>query len=167
MPQKLKRNASKRKLKRNASKKDLKIKKIKDKSKKANNKKKDARSLRKTASSKRLINKILSGIIIDPKPIPKPITKPIIYGHVFSNNCGYCSMMQNDWDKLTDQINDVELKDIGYDHETHINEFNKKYKTTLQNNGFPTIFKLPHKGSNIEYYTGERTCPSMKSWIYG
>lgn len=91
---------------------------------------------------------------------------PVAYGHVYSDQCGHCVNMQNDWDTLCSQVKDIELRDIGVDYDENIIKFNNDYNTELSYEGFPTIFRLSNKGAKPDYYYGERTAPSMKKWLY-
>lgn len=103
------------------------------------------------------------------KPIKrKPITrKPIMYGHVYSTECGHCISMQGDWDKLKAIVGkDIELMDISDDHQGKVDALNANYQTDLKFNGFPTIFKFLRKSAPIEYYQGDRTTDNMKAWLY-
>ena len=78
---------------------------------------------------------------------------PIAYGHVYSNSCGHCVNMQDDWDNLVNDIgNKVELCDIGEDHSNNVRQFNDRYDSTLNFSGFPTVFKLSQKNKPVEYY---------------
>lgn len=91
---------------------------------------------------------------------------PIVYGHIFSSQCIHCIQMQPEWDKLVQQVTDIELRDIGDNYEENILNINKEFNCNLQFNGVPTIYKIMQKGGNVEYYYNERTCEAMKSWLY-
>ena len=91
---------------------------------------------------------------------------PVVYGHVYSDQCGHCVNMQNDWNNLCSQVKDIELRDIGVDYDENIKKFNNDFNTELSYEGFPTIFRLSNKGAKPDYYYGERTAPSMKKWLY-
>jgi len=89
--------------------------------------------------------------------------KPLVFGHVFSTQCGHCSSMQDDWTALCHEMrNKGTLIDIGDDYSNQVLHFNQTYKTNLEYDGFPTIFKFKNK---IEYYNGERTKSKMKKWL--
>lgn len=92
------------------------------------------------------------------KPKEKPLTitsntLPIAYGHVYSDQCGHCINMQSDWDKLKNNIgNKCELYDIGEDHSNQVRKFNSRFHSSLNFDGFPTVFKLQKHGDSINYY---------------
>ena len=153
--QKLKRNFSKKQLKRKSSKNKLKTPKKQQKQPK----KKGDKSLKKKAK-----------------------TLPIAYGHVYSDSCGHCRDMQPDWDQLKSNIGQsVELCDIGDNHSYGVRQFNDRFDSTLNFDGFPTVFKLQNKGNAVEYYddyykkqkdAGKQLSPfrsqeSMRVWILG
>ena len=94
------------------------------------------------------------------------IKKPLAYGHVYSDQCGHCINMQQDWDSMCGEIKDIELRDIGDNYENEVAKVNTEYNTDLKYEGFPTIFKIGKRGTPTEYYYGERTGPSMKQWLY-
>lgn len=78
---------------------------------------------------------------------------PVAYGHVYSNSCGHCVNMQDDWDKLVNDIgNKIELCDMGDDHNNQVRQFNDRFQSTLNFSGFPTVFKLSQKSKPVEYY---------------
>jgi hypothetical protein len=113
---------------------------------------------------------------------------PIAYGHIYSDSCGHCVNMQNDWDNLVNDVgNKVELCDMGDDHSNQVRQFNDRFHSTLNFSGFPTVFKLSQKNKPVEYYddyhkkqnddfenglSTEKPHPfrsreSMKVWILG
>jgi hypothetical protein len=94
--------------------------------------------------------------------------KPIVYGHVFSTECGHCINMNGDWEKLTKEVGkDITLVDISNNHQGKVDAFNTAYQTDLKFEGFPTIFKLSQKNAPVEYFTGDRTTDNMKNnWLY-
>jgi len=112
----------------------------------------------------------------------KAKTLPIAYGHVYSDSCGHCRDMQPDWDQLKSNIGQsVELCDIGDNHSYGVRQFNDRFDSTLNFDGFPTVFKLQNKGNAVEYYddyykkqkeAGKHLSPfrsqeSMRVWILG
>ena len=113
---------------------------------------------------------------------------PIAYGHVFSTSCGHCNDMQPAWDELKQDIgSDIELCDIANDHSDQVRQFNDRFHSTLNIDGFPTVFKLAQQGKPVEYYdsyykkqqdefdqgiTSIKPAPfrskeSMKIWVLG
>ena len=96
----------------------------------------------------------------------------VIVGKIYADWCGYCQMMQNDWDNLKrdlgenkkiEFVDDIEQKNEG----DMVNNVNEKYlkksplKLSLQG-GYPTIFKI--KNGKLSYFNGERTYDAMKKW---
>lgn len=120
----------------------------KSKTPKANNKtpRRKSKSKPKQPKSPKSIAEMSTFSIASPN-------KPIVYGHVFSNSCGHCVDMQPDWDKLVKKIDkDIELFDIGKDHSQRVRQFNDRFDSTLNFDGFPTIFKLNGQSQPVEYY---------------
>jgi hypothetical protein len=101
------------------------------------------------------------------KTVNKRKTKtPIVFGHVYSDQCGHCISMQNEWDKVCGDLKKKHvLHDIGDNYENQISTLNQKYKTNLTYSGFPTIFRIRSVSRPVEYYQGERTREPMKKWI--
>ena len=96
----------------------------------------------------------------------------IIVGKIYAEWCGFCQMMENDWDNLKrnlgknkkiEFVDDIEQKNETVD----VNNVNEKYlkkspvKLSLQG-GYPTIFKI--KNGKLSYFNGERTYDAMKKW---
>jgi hypothetical protein len=95
---------------------------------------------------------------------------PCAYGHVFSTECGHCINMQEDWDKLTKEVQkehkDIELLDISENHQANVDSLNKTFQTDLKFSGFPTIFKIMKKNAPVHYYQGDRSTQDMKKWLF-
>ena len=95
---------------------------------------------------------------------------PCAYGHVFSTECGHCINMQEDWDKLTEEVKKdnkaMELVDISQNHQENVDSLNKTYQTDLKFSGFPTIFKVIKKNTPVHYYQGDRSKQDMKKWLF-
>lgn len=124
-----------------------------------------------------------------PKRLIKTPTRslPLAYGHIFSNTCGHCINMHDDWEGLKNDIGTKsKLCDIGKDHTQGVSRFNQKYNSSLNFEGFPTVFKLQSKGKPVEYYDDYykreedrrkrlsisplkpfRSHESMKTWVLG
>ena len=86
-------------------------------------------------------------------PLVGKSSLPIAYGHVYSDGCGYCRDMQPSWDRLKENIGDkVELCDIGDNHSEGVRQFNDRFHSSLNFEGFPTVFKLKSRGRPVEYY---------------
>lgn len=130
------------------------------KGKKANGKTPKAKTPKNKGKSPRRKSKSKPKQPKSPKSIAEMSTfsvaspnKPIVYGHVFSNSCGHCVDMQPDWDKLVKKIDkDIELFDIGKDHSQQVRQFNDRFNSTLNFDGFPTVFKLNGQSQPVEYY---------------
>jgi thiol-disulfide isomerase/thioredoxin len=91
---------------------------------------------------------------------------PIIVGKVYANWCGHCQILKPEWKKLKRSIpvGRVEFIEIEESESAKRANFEKKIKTTLNVNGYPTIFKI-HKNKQVEYYTGPRTADEMRKWV--
>ena len=97
--------------------------------------------------------------------IKRKQTLPILYGHIFSDQCIHCINMQSAWDRLVNEVKNIELRDINDNYEYNVQNINKEYNCNLAFEGFPTIFKLK-KGGPIEYFAQERTYDNMLTWLY-
>ena len=97
----------------------------------------------------------------------------VIVGKIYADWCGYCQMMQDDWDNLKRDLGENKkiefVDDIEQKNETDsVNDVNENYlkkspiKLSLQG-GYPTIFKI--KNGKISYFNGERTYYPMKRWF--
>ena len=119
---------------------------------------KNKRNVKKTIRKRSRHNK--------PKKNTQTSNIPIIYGHVYSESCGHCIAMDEEWKKLCVEVKDIELKDIGDNYDENVESLNREYQTDLTFEGFPTIFKLMKQGLPIQYYMGERSAKMMKEWLY-
>ena len=112
-------------------------------------------------------------------PVEKVDGPPTLaYGHIYSDQCGFCTTMQPEWDKVTAKYNSIPLHDIHVvmDDENDpvqqkIDEFNRQYslhkgETCLTNKGLPTIFRVrrnvPH---SIDYFQDERNYDAISKWL--
>ena len=97
----------------------------------------------------------------------------VIVGKIYADWCGYCQMMQDDWDNLKRDLGENKkiefVDDIEQKNQTdRVNDVNEKYlkksplKLSLQG-GYPTIFKI--KNGKISYFNGERRYDAMKRWF--
>lgn len=91
---------------------------------------------------------------------------PIIVGKVYANWCGHCQTLKPEWKKLKTIIpkDRVQFIEIEESESAKRSQFEKKIKSTLDVNGYPTIFKI-HTSKPVEYYTGPRTAQEMRRWI--
>ena len=126
---------------------------------------------RKTSRNKKIFRKKNRNTARKKKQLKRKTSKqvsflPIAYGHIFSSQCIHCIQMQPEWDKLVQQVKNIELRDIGDNYEENVLNVNKEFNCNLQFNGVPTIFKIM-QGGIVEYYYKERTCEAMKVWLYG
>jgi thiol-disulfide isomerase/thioredoxin len=97
-----------------------------------------------------------------------------VVGKIYADWCGYCQMMQKDWDNLKRDLakgGSFEIVDIEQKNEADgVNAVNEKYlkksvtKVALQG-GYPTVFKI--KNGKLSYFNGERTYNAMKKWCLG
>lgn len=97
-----------------------------------------------------------------------------VVGKIYADWCGYCQMMQNDWEKLkTDlakggafEFAEIEQKDepdaVDNINKTHFE--GTRTQLALQG-GYPTVFKI--KNGKLSYFNGERTYSAMKKWFLG
>jgi len=96
----------------------------------------------------------------------------VIVGKIYADWCGYCQMMQNDWDNLKRDLGENKkiefVDDIEQKNEADgVNNVNEKYlkkspvKLSLQG-GYPTIFKI--KNGKLSYFNGNRVLEDMKKW---
>lgn len=97
----------------------------------------------------------------------------VVVGKIYADWCGYCQMMQDDWDNLKRDLGENKkiefVDDIEQKNEAdRVNTVNGKYlkksplKLSLQG-GYPTIFKI--KNGKLSYFNGERTYDAMKRWF--
>ena len=98
--------------------------------------------------------------------IKRKQTLPVLYGHIFSDQCIHCINMQSAWDRLINEVKNIELRDINDNYEYQVQNINKEFNCNLTYEGFPTIFKLKKNGGMIEYFAQERTYENMLSWLY-
>ena len=91
----------------------------------------------------------------------------IIVGKVYANWCKYCQLLKPEWAKLKNMIpkDRVQFIEIEESEAAKRAQFERKSKTTLNVNGYPTIFKI-HTNKPVEYYTGPRNAQAMRSWIF-
>lgn len=99
------------------------------------------------------------------------IDSKTVVGKIYADWCGYCQMMQNDWDNLKRDLGEnkkIEFVDIEQKNEGDmVNNVNEKHlkksltKVGLQG-GYPTIFKI--KNGKLSYFNGNRIFEDMKKW---
>ena len=80
--------------------------------------------------------------------IKRKQTLPVLYGHIFSDQCIHCINMQSAWDRLINEVKNIELRDINDNYEYQVQNINKEFNCNLTYEGFPTIFKLKKKWGN-------------------
>lgn len=91
-----------------------------------------------------------------------------LFGRVFSDNCGYCVAMRDEWKKITELSEKPPMKDIGDNYDEEIKRINDQFNTTLTAAGLPTIFRIIEISSNkfeVDYYKSERTAEKILKWV--
>ena len=94
-----------------------------------------------------------------------------VFGHVFSDSCGFCRQMEPEWLKLTELLaetrKNIIIIDIGDNYSENLKKINDNYQVNLEANGLPTIFRISdvNKRNVLEYYKGERTADLMMAWL--
>ena len=102
-----------------------------------------------------------------------------VVGKIYSDNCGHCTIMQPEWDKMKENIknkcttyNIPEPECLEVEINTNLDdldEFNNKnqdflQQTKLEYEYVPTIFVIDEE-HGIKYYEGERSCDKMESFM--
>jgi len=94
---------------------------------------------------------------------------PIVYGYIYSDLCGFCKKMENDWKEVNEQCNNkgITSKNIGKNYDTEVANFNEEHpNANLQYSGFPTIFRLEKEGEPVQYYNNpDRTSSALIRWV--
>lgn len=89
-----------------------------------------------------------------------------IIGLVHAEWCGHCKELKPKWDEMKSKINPsqshIEIKEVEESDTRGISEL-KQNHSSLEINGYPTIFKISPVGK-IEYYQGEREVDSLVKW---
>jgi hypothetical protein len=96
-------------------------------------------------------------------------SKPhIVVGRIYSDSCGFCVAMKDDWEKMKNKIatkKNVEFADIeAQEMDEKLNMLNARdlsEKVAIQG-GFPTLFKI--RDGKVEYYSGKRSADAMYKW---
>ena len=96
-------------------------------------------------------------------------SKPhIVVGRIYSDSCGFCVAMKDDWENMKNKIankKNVEFADIeAQEMDEKLNMLNARdlsEKVVIQG-GFPTLFKI--REGKVEYYAGERSADAMYKW---
>ena len=91
-----------------------------------------------------------------------------LFGRVWSNTCGYCVAMKDEWEKITKLSEKPPMEDIGDNYDEEIKRINDQFNTTLTAKGLPTIFRIIEISSNkfvVEYYKSERTAEKIMKWV--
>ena len=111
----------------------------------------------------------------NPKPKPLKIIQREstvkVFGHVYSDSCGFCKQMEPEWKKMTELLTETRkgiiIIDIGENYTENLKQINDDYKVNLEANGFPTIYRILFVGGRnvLEYYKGERTADLMMTWL--
>lgn len=89
-----------------------------------------------------------------------------IIGLVHAEWCGHCKELKPKWDEMKSKINPsqshIEIKEVKESDTAGISEL-KQNHSSLEINGYPTIFKISPVGK-IEYYQGVREVDSLVKW---
>jgi hypothetical protein len=99
---------------------------------------------------------------------------PLAVGKIFSNNCGHCIAMAQDWTKLENQNSALITKDTNIEAsemDTKLPALKAKYNIDdIKIEGYPTIYKImgpPNGPYTVVLYEGTRTTQAMQNWISG
>jgi Thioredoxin len=105
--------------------------------------------------------------------ISRPIAnKPtIILGKIYSNHCGHCIAMANDWATMKKKLESS--KTVNYEiweiesteEDAKKSAFLQQHGVALASSGYPTIFMIV-QGKQIDY-NGERDAASLEQWARG
>ena len=84
-----------------------------------------------------------------------------IIGKIYANWCGHCKILKPQWKKMKNDLKNhpIEIVEIEVSEIARLEAFKKKHG--VQDNGYPTIFKIMGK---VEYYNGPRDAKSIKTW---
>lgn len=97
--------------------------------------------------------------------------KIVLFGRVFSDTCGFCRAMKDEWAIILGMVEAKEtppMKDIGANWDDEIKSINDQYNTTLEAIGLPTIFRIKEISPNefnVEYYKSERKADMIMKWV--
>lgn len=95
----------------------------------------------------------------------KPI---VILGKIYSNGCGHCTAMANDWNMMKNKLEtsktvQYEIWDIeSAEEDAKKSEFLQKHGVMLTSSGYPTIFMIV-QGKQVDY-NGERDAANLEQW---
>jgi hypothetical protein len=97
-------------------------------------------------------------------------------GKLYSDNCGFCNDMKDEWDVMSKntngkqtknnnivKFNDIEAENMDNDLAA-LNETLSGEKVASPQ-GYPTVFK--HENGKVSYYTGKRLANDMTRWVLG
>jgi hypothetical protein len=92
----------------------------------------------------------------------------MVFGKIYSNGCGHCQAMEEDWKALEQKMHPIKSVNIeSANQHTQIPEFNRQYRTNLSiQSGYPTIFQID-KHKKLRYYNGGRSTQEMSEWLEG
>ena len=103
------------------------------------------------------------------KPNSIAIAKPtVILGKIYSNGCGHCKAMADDWTMMKDKLAtsktvQYEIWDIeSAEEDAKKSEFLQKHGIMLTSSGYPTIFMIV-QGKQVDY-NGDRDAASLEQW---
>lgn len=122
---------------------------------------------RKTLRRKRTKNQRRRTLRRASRPIVQ--NKPtVILGKIYSNGCGHCTAMANDWNMMKNNLESsktvqYEIWDIeSAEEDAKKSEFLQKHGVMLTSSGYPTIFMIV-QGKQVDY-NGERDAANLEQW---
>ena len=99
----------------------------------------------------------------------KVANKPtVILGKIYSNHCGHCIAMAEDWEKMKQQLESsktvqYEIWEIeSAEEDTKKSAFLQQHGVALVSSGYPTIFMIV-QGKQVDY-NGKRDAASLEQW---
>lgn len=99
----------------------------------------------------------------------KVANKPtVILGKIYSNHCGHCIAMANDWNVMKQQLESsktvqYEIWEIeSVEEDAKKSAFLQQHGVALASSGYPTIFMIV-QGKQVDY-NGERDAASLEQW---
>jgi len=107
----------------------------------------------------------------------RELNKPILIGKIYAKWCFHCKQLIPEWKKMKTKIrapkgrpisnlhrynSPFEFVEIECSQKRKMAQFKQKYGN-IQVNGYPTIFSK--KGTEFEYYTGNRDAASLEQWV--
>lgn len=102
----------------------------------------------------------------------KVANKPtVILGKIYSNHCGHCIAMANDWNMMKNNLESsktvqYEIWEIeSAEENAKKSAFLQQHGVALASSGYPTIFRIV-QGKQVDY-NGDRDAASLEQWARG